>query len=563
MTESTHQTPMKSTDDAPSSASRNALLQGTTLSLAVIVVTILFLLLNYLSMRHYKRWDWTSAELYTLSEKSKQVVRDLDRDVDIIVLLDPASELYTAASELLDRYEATNPQRIERRDMDAAKDLLALQQLVDQYDIQRDNVIVVAADGDKRIIAEHELVEYDYSGAQFGQPPTMKAFKGEQLITSAILSLVEARKQKLVFTTGHGEATFDPGDARSLSQAREILGGDNFEIEEWSSLGAQEVPVDADLLVIAGPTTNFLPPELELFDAYLKQGGRLLLFADPAFGPGSTGVADLGLEDWLRGYGVETQNDIVVDPAIELPFFGPETLYTDQYGVHPIVESLEQTGTRVMLPLVRSVAAADDPPAGVEVTELITTSDQGWGETNLEALTAVTFDDQDLPGPVPVAVAVTLAVTPKMSSDMASEAGGDAESDEVDKDDLDTAPEPVSEETEDAEPDPLEAEPMEEPTTDEAAAGDGSQQARMVIFGDLDFATDAQVANGAHGLLLLNAFNWLVEREKLIDIEGKAPTQSRLSIADTELMGLYGIFILLMPALAVAAGIWIALQRRR
>ena len=549
MTESTNQTPPSS----GSSASRSALLQSTTLSLAVIVVTILFLLLNYLSMRHYKRWDWTSAQLYTLSEKSKQVVRDLDRDVDIIVLLDPASELYTAASELLDRYEATNPQRIERRDMDAAKDLLALQQLVDQYDIQRDNVIVVAADGDKRIIAEHELVEYDYSGAQFGQPPTMKAFKGEQLITSAILSLVESRKQKLVFTTGHGEATFDPGDPRSLSQAREILGGDNFEIEEWSSLGAQEVPADADLLVIAGPTTNFLPPELELFDAYLKQGGRLLLFADPAFQPGSTGVADLGLDDWLKGYGVETQNDIVVDPAVELPFFGPETLYTDHYGMHPIVESLDQTRTRVMLPLVRSVAAADNLPEGVEVTELITTSDQGWGETNLEALTAVAFDDQDLPGPVPVAVAVTLP------SDPGEQGLGDPEPEPA------AAPESAG--SDDTGQDLLEEDSVETtteaPTTDEAPAEDGSQQARMVIFGDLDFATDAQVANGAHGLLLLNAFNWLVEREKLIDIEGKAPTQSRLSIADTELMGLYGIFVLLMPALAVAAGIWIALQRRR
>ncbi len=564
------------------SNNNKSLIQGTTLSIAVIVVTALFLMLNYLSLRHYQRWDWTGAKLYTLSEKSKQVVLDLDRDVDIIVLLDPASELYTAANELLDRYVAVNPQRIERRDMDAAKDLLALQQLVDQYDIQRDNVIVIAADGDKRVIAEHELVEYDYSGSQFGQPPTMKAFKGEQLITSAILSLVESRKQKLVFTTGHGEATFDPGDPRSLSQAREILGGDNFEIEEWSSLGAQGVPSDADLLVIAGPTTNFLPPELELFDAYLKRGGRLLLFADPAFQPGSTGVADLGLDDWLKGYGVKMQSDIVVDPAIELPFFGPETLYTDHYGVHPIVESLDQTRTRVMLPLVRSVAADEPTPPGIEVTELISTSDEGWGETNLDALTAVTFDDQDLPGPVPVAVAVTVQAQVDTSDD--------AYDDFDDFDDTEDSELPLPETEDDGEaPDSEPLAPMASSGTDEPESGeplttfgglddesdhdesdhddekapDRSKDARMVIFGDLDFATDAQVSNGAHGLLLLNAFNWLVEREKLIDIEGKAPTQSRLSIADTELMGLYGIFVLLMPALAIAAGIWIALQRRR
>lgn len=520
---------------APKKQGPNPLLETTSLSLGILIVTALFLMVNYLGMRHYKRWDWTSAQLYTLSEKSKQVVKDLDHDVDIVVLLNPASELYTAVSELLDRFVAENPGRITRRDLDAAKDLLELQQLVDQYDIQRDNVIVVAGAGDKRIIGEHELAEYDYSGAQFGQPPTMKAFKGEGLITSAILSLVEAEKPKLVFTTGHGEARFDPSDPRSLSQARDLLGGDNFEIEEWSSLGASAVPEDADLLVIAGPTTNFLPPELEIFDAYLRDGGRILLFADPAFQPGSTAAADLGLTDWLRGWGVEIQSDIVVDPTSELPFFGPETLFTDRYGAHPIVESLDQTRTRVLLPLTRSVAAADESPADVFVTELVTTSEEGWAETDLENLTAVALDDNDVPGPVPVAVALTLD---RGSDDDSSELAGDDETSATDGSESETA-------------------------QAEASQADGSREARMVVFGDLDFAADAQISNGANSLLLLNAFNWLVEREQLIDIEGKVPTQTRLSIDGSELMGLYAIFVLLMPALAVAAGLWIALQRRR
>ena len=468
----------------------------------------LFLMLNYLGLRHYKRFDWTRDQLYTLSDKSKTVIDGLDQDVDIIMLLNPSSELYRATAEIVDRVAAANPQRIRRRDMDAAKDLLAVRQLIDQHNIDRDNVVVVAGRDDKRIIGEYELAEYDYSGAQSGQPPTIAKFKGEQLIVSALLSLQENEKPQILFTSGHGEAPLAPGSARSLSQAREILGGDNFDIREWGSTESGEIPSDTDLLVIAGPTTNFLPPERDVLDRYLKQGGRIMVFADPGFGPGSETLKTLGLEDWLGHYGIRLQADLVVDPSSELPFYGSETLFTDRYGRHPIVETLRQTRTRVLMPLTRSVSAMVDNPAGAEVTELITTTEEGWGEVHLDRLGELNRDADDLQGPVSVAVAATLPVS--------------TESSEFEK-----------------------------------------EEARLVVFGDLDWATDSQVANGSNGLLLLNTFNWLVEREELIDIEGKAPEQSRLTLFDSELFTLYAIFVLLLPAFAGTIGLWIAVRRRR
>jgi len=293
----------------------------------------------------------------------------------------PASELCTAAAELIDRYVAVNPPRFQRRDLAAARDMLEMQQLIDRYGIDRDNVIVVASEDDKRVIGEFELATYDYSGAQYGEPPAIEEFKGEQEITGAILSLIEAKKPKLVFTTGHGEASIEPGDGRSLSQASDLLGRDNFEIEMWSSLGAEAVPAGTDLLVIAGPTTNFFEPELQLFSDYLDTGGRMLLLFDPALNADGTAFIELGLEDWLLSYGVETRQDLIIDPSSDLPFFGPETIFTDSYGGHPIVESLAQTRTRVLLPLARSVAASDAPRA--LTTELVLTSAPASGETDL------------------------------------------------------------------------------------------------------------------------------------------------------------------------------------
>ena len=98
---------------------------------------------------------------------------------------------------------------------------------------------------------------------------------------------------------------------------------------------------------------------------------------------------------------------------------------------------------------------------------------------------------------------------------------------------------------------------------DEAAAEDAAAGGRLVVFGDLDFATDAQIANSGNALLLVNAFNWLVEREELIDIEARTPEKTRLTLAGGELTSLYTIVMLLLPGAAIVAGVWIAMARRR
>ncbi len=533
---------------AETNETRRQLIQGSTLGAGIGLVLALFVMVNYLALRHYQRFDWTSSKLYSLSEKSLSVARGIDQDIDIVTVLNPASELYPAVNELLSGYVAANPERISKREVDTAKNLLEAQRLVEKYGIERENVVVVASADDKRVIDEFDLAEYDYSGAQMGQQPKLAEFKGEQLITSALLALVEARKPKVLFTTGHGEAQLEPADARSLSKARDLLGKDNFEIDEWSSLGETSVPEGTDLVVVAGPTTNFLPPELALLGDYLKSGGRMLMLIDPVFLPGTGQLVDLGLADWLSGYGVEIRDDIVVDPTSELPFFGPETILTDSYGSHPIVESLEQTRNRVLLPLARSVQAADDPPADYEITELVRTSEAGWGETDLATLENIAPDEADVQGPVSLGVAISFKVA---VAEGASEAMDGVEA----MDDVE-----ATDSTEDGPDDATADEPEADEQTEEAPE---APEARLVVYGDLDFASDSQVSNAANGLLLLNTLNWLVKREELIDIEGRRPEQTTLTLSEAELSQIYLLVLGLLPGLAIVCGIWVHVARRR
>ncbi|HYL05103.1 MAG TPA: GldG family protein [Thermoanaerobaculia bacterium] len=483
---------------------KQRLVKTGTLSAGILLILALLAIVNYFSAKYYKRFDWTGSHIYSLSPKSREVLAHLRRDVDVVMLVsdDQTSHpIYEPTRELLARYAAASP-RLHLRLVDPEKNRALAEQLARRYNVTSAGV-VFASGNDRRVVDSADLADFDFSGVQLGQGPEMTGYKGEQAFTSALLQLSEGRKPKILFTTGHGEHSLDDNGARGLSSSREILGRDNFEMEEWASLGKQAVPPNTDLVVIAGPTGSFLQPEINALTAYLRSGGRMLVLLDPTL-QGSS-LVETGLEGWLAAYGVKVGRDIVVDPANPMPFFGSETLFVKDYGEHPITKAMRSGSLPVLVSLARS-AGKGEAPAGADVkaTELLRTSSQGWGETDLAHLDQVTKGDKDVPGPVSLGVAV------------------------------------------------------------EIKGGAGARPARLVAYGDSDFATNQLVrANGTNAMLLANSLNWLVERETLLGIPPKKTEQVRLSLTAGELRTVYVLSLLVLPGLAAAAGIYVYFRRRR
>jgi ABC-type uncharacterized transport system involved in gliding motility auxiliary subunit len=496
-------------------------MKSSMLSVGVLLVVALIGIINYLGWKYYKRLDWTRTDLYTLSEKSEGLMATLDREIEAVVFMGPEQPLFEPALELLSRYEAASP-HFSVRVVDPAKNLMEAQNTVDRFQLSQVDVIVLDGGDDRQIIESADLAEYDYSGLQFGRGPEMTGFKGEQALTGAILELVEESKPKILFTVGHGELALDEFSARGLSQVGDLLEQDNFEIEEWGSLGKPAVPDDTALVVIAGPTANFLEPELTVLATYIDAGGRLLVLLDPIVD--DSGMRVTGLEELLSLYGVEVGADIVIDPSNPIPFYGAETIFVDRYGEHPTTRSLDQAAVPVILPLARSVSPTEQAVDGLEVTELLRTSADGWGERDLGELDRVEMGDKDLHGPVSVAVAV------------------ERESD------LD---EPLAED--ETEPG-SDAEDFENPD---------SADPRLVVFGDADFVTNAQLINVGNTEMVLNAFNWLVERETLVGIPPKSPDQVRLNLTGAQLRSTAWLVFGVLPGLSMIAGLVVFVRRRR
>jgi len=500
--------------------------EGSMWGAGVLLVVALIVILNYFGMKYYQRWDWTGSKLYSLSEKTVSVLAGLDADVTATMFLQPGSNLYDPAKELLERYAARSP-HVTLRTVDPQRNLIEAKKLVDQYGLTSLNVVVFEASGDRRVVEESSLADFDYSGMQYGAQPTMTAFKGEEAFTSAIVALVEKTKPKVLFTTGHGERSLDDFDETGLSRIKDLLGKENMDLESWASLGQADVPPGTDLLVVAGPRVNFVAPELAAFDRYLDQGGRMLVLVDPELDT-QGGLVATGIEPWLAKRGVELGNDLVVDPSSTLPFFGAETIFVRAIGSHPIVKSLVQADYPVIFALARSVHAGA-VPAELEAKTLLQTTSDGWGETDLKNLKAVAKGTADTAGPVPVGVAVSAAAEKPKSPD-----------DELDE--------------------------MEH-ENEAAKAGDDSAAAkpkwRLAVFGDSDFATNGELSNVGNPTLVANTFNWLLERQNLLGIGPKKPEQVRISLTPGELSAITWGTLLGLPALAVAAGVLVWSRRRR
>ena len=469
---------------------------ASSVSAGIVLAVALVGMVNWIGYRHYARADWTSSKLFSLSEKSRNVLKGITSEVRVVVLMTPSTPLFSETKELLDRYKAASP-KVQVEFIDPDRDPLRTKALAQEFGVSSANTVVFSAAGRKKYVTSDQLAEYDYSGMQMGQAPKMKAFKGEEQFTAAILGVVNPKVPKVYFSTGHGEHDPDGMDGEGYSQLRDAVKRDNFDVQKTSLLSGT-VPADCDLLVVAGPRAPFAEQEKAALKGYLDKGGRALVLLDPVLGNRSR---PSGLEEFVKAYGVQVNNDLVIDPGRRLPFFDLSAVYVNEFRSHPVVDGMQ--GLAVLLPVARSVTTATAPGAGSTI--LLTTSDQGWGETDLAGVLAgkpVAKDATDTPGPVPLGVAA--------QSDKDKENGW-----------------------------------------------------RLVVFGNSAFAANQNLGNAGNANLGLNAVDWLAKQEQALGIAPRTPEQVQLFLSATQMRNVLLISLIGLPGCAIALGVAVWWRRRR
>jgi ABC-type uncharacterized transport system involved in gliding motility auxiliary subunit len=458
------------------------------LSLASVLIVLGILVgINYVAGRQNKRWDFTSNQQFSLSDQTRKVLGSLKEPIKVSVY---------------DRNESFRGWR----DRFAEYEYSSKQVKVDYVDADKDAARARAA----------QIQQYGTVVVEYGGRTERITSNNEQDITNAIIKAVEGKQKKVYFVQGHGEKDTASSDERfGYSAIGTALGRDNFQVDSVVLAQRKDVPADASVLVVAGPTTDYLPAEIDMIKAYLAKGGKLLLMVDPPETPSTAPLTNLaGLaKDW----GIEIGDGVVLDPVGQAIGMGAEAPVAATFPPHPITDRFRRLLTA--FPLARPVSTTAG--GGRMAQPVVQTSPESFSKKDLSVLTSggeIQLDEAkgDKKGPITIAAAVSEPV------------GG--------------APDPEQ-------PPPAPGTPPKPET-------------RVVVFGDSDFATNSVMGVPGNSNLFLNTVNWLAQQENLIAIRPKDAEDRRVSMtADQQRMTMW-LTWLIIPGLVFAMGMYTWWRRR-
>ncbi|MCD6460130.1 GldG family protein [bacterium] len=375
---------------------KRVLLFGSVSAVSVGALIAILLIANYISYRHYWRNDLTKNKLYTISDKTKNIIKNLNDPVDVYVLFPRTSRLFSYISFTLDEMKRFSS-KLNVKYIDIDHDFLKVQQLAKKFKLSDEEYIVISQNERFRVLTRNDIAEYDYGNSMYGQEPVLIGFKGEQAVLSAILSVNDRQRTKIYFTRGHGEHNInDYKDDLGYDKAKNLLMRHNYIVENILLADLNKIPQDADLLVVGGAKQPFIMHEINLINDYLDGNKPLLLLFDPQSSP--------RLDKILARFNVEAGNDVVVDPSQCVPFGSAAYLLCNLQSNHLITKPLKNmTG---MFFIASSVSVRDKNNADIKFSVLAQTTKDGWGETDIDSENLEKNESVDLMGPVSIAAAV-------------------------------------------------------------------------------------------------------------------------------------------------------------
>lgn len=451
---------------------RQARYGSNALITSLAVLGILFVV-NLLAYQNPKRLvDMTENKQRTLAPETLQALTSLPEKVTAIAFYSASTPRDTAA-QLLTDFKSNSNGRFDFRFVDPNADPL----LAKQYGVTGDGKIVLT----------------------MGKASETASYADETELDRAMIRLISPETRVIYFITGHGEPDINGTDPAALSRARQTLESKNYTVKALNLAATNKIPDDAKAIVIAGPQNPLLDQEVTLLKAYVNKGGALVIMEDPApftnFGANPDPLADYLKTDW----GITFDNDVVIDTTSQQPLYAISSQYNTS---NPITQRMSSV---TIMPQARSLTISQTLPQNVQVTPLILTATQSWGETELTSLQnnqQVSFDAAtDIPGPL------TLA----------------------------------------------------------ASGENSSTNGRVAVFGNSVFATDKGFDAYANGDVFTNSVDWAAQQQNLINITPKTPVTRTFNPPQSlQLIAILLGSLIVIPGLVVAAGIstWVARRRR-
>lgn len=339
--------------------------------MTTVILLAVLVFLALLSITIYRRYDLTVTKKYSLSEQTVNALDNLDRKISAVGFYTPSHHERENTVSLLKRFsdaseqfafEIVNPEKNPGRTR--------------RYGKIADGTVVVEAGSLWEKIKKPD----------------------ETSILSAVLRISSEKEKRVYFIQGHGEKGPEDRGSSGLKRAGDVLGSLGYDLFSLNLLKTGTIPKVAGAVVLAGPKKDLFQEELAKLDLYLKDGGALVVLADPNILP--------NLARFCRSLGVALGSGVIIDKSNRLSGSDLVVTLIDQYSTHEITEEIESV---TIFPLSRSVEPLGINNRDILISPLARTGADAWLETDLPGLFrqgVAEFDGlNDVRGPVTVAVA--------------------------------------------------------------------------------------------------------------------------------------------------------------
>lgn len=378
-----------------------------TLQAGMLGVVAIAVLANLLGRQIRGRWDLTPGGAYTLSEPTRDVLRDLDDVVTIRFFASDdlpiqAQSVRRDIEDLLSDFRAVggdNVRLLRRRPGDDNADAAEAEEIgIPSVEFN------TLGQGELQVRVGYLGLVIEYADAAEVMPFVQDASGLEYRLTSAIVSMVRTGRPVVGFVGGLGGPPQDPeggagplgllGFARQLSEAYTIttvpLSADSAAMDPAVQAAPADpvaIPDSVDVLVLAGPDVPLSAQSAAELRRFLGRGGNLFLMLQQITTNEAqqitTPAAHPRLDTLLAAYGVRVADGLLVDvrsnSPLQLPGSGGQPVQRPfppfpvvvPVSDHPVVAGLSGVAMALVSPL--DLSGSDT----TTVTPLLATTEFG------------------------------------------------------------------------------------------------------------------------------------------------------------------------------------------
>ena len=365
-----------------------------TSSLSSTLIFLAFLIaINFLVSQKAYYLDLTDEKIYTTSEATKNILKNLDKDVNVNLYIskDLPVDLLNVKTQVVDfmnQYQDIaggklkvayfEPENNKEKIAELAKKGIPQIQFnvmeKDKFEVKQGffGMEIVSGEGENEkresipLINSIDTLEYDF--------------------ISAVYSVSKEQKETVAFLKGHNEKQIETAGLEKSYEVANVEiesegekkgffvqgSGEKMKNEEGEEVEKEKEFIVPDALIIVGPTAMFSEAEIAVIDEYIKNGGNAVVLSE-AVNPNlmknlEAQPVENNLNELTKKYGIEINSDLVYDKSnsnitYRQGFFSVSKPYPfwvkaikENFGNHPALSDIQS----IMFPWVSSLAISEN-----------------------------------------------------------------------------------------------------------------------------------------------------------------------------------------------------------